>query len=110
MWAKKDAINVPTYACERMLEFGMDLVEIFHREKTSTNPRLIAGDDNADPGMIETRYRFETAWNRYPLFGRFNVFVGVFIDDPIAVQDDQFGQLAHISMIRRMPEMLLISN
>src|SRR5690606_10579883 len=63
--------------------------ERIHGEQTASEPRLIAGHHDAPAGAREPGNGIQTARHRLPFVRRLNVGVAVFIDDAVAVRDDE---------------------
>ena len=57
-------------------------------EQSPREARLIAGDDDAKPGVFEFQNGFKTTGYRASFSRRFDVIVAVFVNDAVAVQND----------------------
>ena len=87
---EKHRVNLPTRILSQSVHFLVDQVQHFQIKKSPTHTGLVSGDHHPIAGMIEPGDGFQTAGQRNPFIRRFDVVIGILIDDAVAVQNDQF--------------------
>ena len=90
MRTEKDGIDFTTLGTHRFEHFGLDAPKHVHVEQPAGDTRLVAGDDDLVAVAMQTGDGLQTSGNGDPLLGRLDVFVRVFVDDAVAIEDDEF--------------------
>ena len=102
--AVKHRVDTPAHCGQHAVHFGVHGIERSHIKQPASQPRLVAGYHHMPAGMVDARYRFQGAGQRYPFVSGLDVLVAVLIDGAVAVKDAKFhgakknlsGQLGQI--------------
>ena len=65
-------------------------IEGGHLEQAAADARLIGRDDHAKTGLREFRNGLQATRNGSPFLGALDVGIAVVVNDPVAIEDDQF--------------------
>src|SRR5690606_12386851 len=69
---------------------GVDRAQGFHGEQAAGDAGLVGGHHHAPAGLAEPADGLRAAGDRHPFVRRLDERVAVVVDDPVAVQDDEF--------------------
>jgi len=95
MRAEEHRVNAATAALHHGVHAGVNPVKRCEVEESARQACLVGGNDNTPAGLIEKGDGFQTARNRYPLFGAADVAFGVMVDDTVAVKNHDSGTWVH---------------
>ena len=91
MGTKRDVRNGAAGCINLFEEALVNVVQVFLSKQTATNTRLIGGDTDNDPSLREFGNRVNTAIDRIPLIGIFDVVRRVVIYHAVSVQYHQLN-------------------